>query len=336
VVGNEQGVATPQPGYSELPAYAARATWLHKLVIQQVDSNNRDQVVYRAVGPEDVPLLFRSDGIVIFGFDQSVSYRGGSVPPYIVPPDGHSPKETNQSIRERENLRDRRYRYMNAYMTCFNSAINITNPLPRASGPDYYIWAREDKGRWQLRDNGACELQKLPFINIIGVDQLQDSVSRFHGGRSEHYELRLDILDLVYRLSYHLNNHEFQTSLILCWIVIERCQNILWSDFVKGGYKHINQNSIIVGNRKKLLLTDRNFTASIKSQILALAGIYQDHELLQLDNVRRKRNAFMHGMEQVASTDAMFARTPVNILVEKALGTAIRMFGNPASWDYIA
>lgn len=328
-----QGI--PQDPYAELPAYAARVTWFLKIGNDEVVTDaNRADVMFQALGPEEVPFLFRRDGIIIFEFQHSDGYRGGSVPSFEVSPEGDRPSETNALIEERERIRERRYRYMNAYMTCFNSVINMSNPLPRASGPDHYLWARQVGSQWTLRDNGACELHKVPVASAISIDQMRESVIRFASGRQEHYDLSVDILDLVYRLSYHLNNHEFQTSLILCWAVIEQCQNILWSDFIKGGYKNINACSSITGDRKKLLLTDRNFTASIRSQMLALAGIYRDQELKYLDRVRKKRNAFMHGLERISLSDAMFAHYPVEMVVERALGIKIGMFGNPGSWDY--
>ena len=322
--------------YADLPAYAARATWTYKLVLDDaVTTENRADVVCSDLGPEGVPIIFRRDGLVIFEFDKAKEYSGGGIPAYELDPRKGSPKHINEKREIRERLRERRYRYMNAFMSCFNSVINMSNQLPRASGPDHYIWARLELGQWRFMDNGACDLSRVPFASAIAGHQLKQAVQRFRSANPKHYELALEVLDLVYRAGYHLNNHEFQTSLILCWVVIERCQNILWGDFVAGGYKTINPNSNIAGDRKKLLLSDRNFTASIKSQILALSGVYRDDELKSLDGVRKKRNAFMHGLEIITSSDAMFARRPVDLLVEKALGVKLGLFGNPGSWDYI-
>jgi hypothetical protein len=300
---------------------------------EPVTDENRAEFAFSAVGPEGVQISLRRDGIVIFEFHKSAAYSGGSVTSYQVSATGHVPDDIQRMMEARFVIREQRYRYMNAYLSCFNGCIRLSHMLPKPSGPDNYIWAEILQGEWSLSDGRGSDLTSVPYTSLISSGALEESMRAFHECSSKHYDLALDILNLLYKSSFYLNNHDFQTNIILSWVILERCQNILWEDFIKGGYRQINPRSEIAGKRKKLLLEDKNFTASIKSQVLGIAGVYSDAELAALDTIRKKRNAFMHGLESVTNFEALRASLSVVLFIRKALGVNLEPFGGPQSWD---
>jgi hypothetical protein len=318
-----------------LPAYAARASVLHKLVLEDLNEATRSNIVYSGTGPRAVPIHFRADGIVIFEFDTVDEYAGGVVDPYEVPDTGHIPSLARRASEARDLIRERRYRYMNSFLTCFNVALNRTNDLIVPCSSAHYIWARKEQGRWHLMDNGSGRLAGIPiFPDAVPVETLSAALSNFNQVRTSQIEEALQTLDLFYRVAFHMNNHEFQTVIILCWAIVEGSQGIIWEEFVRSGYKSINPHSDIKGARLKNLLSDRNYTASIKSQMLALSGVYSDQDIELIDKVRRKRNSFLHGLDLMSSGDAFSAMWACQRIVEKAFNLKIAPFGNPTSWDY--
>jgi hypothetical protein len=319
-----------------LPAYAVRATSLYKLVLSDFDQTNGSMIVYSGAGPRAVPIHFQANGIVILEFDKSPYYSGGVVDPYEVSESGHVPTLTNRAKEVRDSIRERRYQYMNAFLTCFNVTINRGHEIFFPSSSVHYIWARYEIDRWHFEDNGTGGLSKyIGILDPIPSKNLIETLIYFNKIKLNQIDEALEMLDLFYRVAYHMNNREFQTVIILGWAIIEASQNIIWANFVKGGYKFINPHSDIKGKRLKSLMEDRNFTASVKSQVLALVGVYTDHEIEQVDKVRRTRNAFMHGLAPTTEDDGYQTIWACRWVVEKAFGLQLQPFGSSTSWDYI-
>lgn len=322
-------------GFQELPAYAARATSSYKIVMNHVGVAERALIVHSGVGPQNVPIRFRADGIVIFEFNKCESYSGGAVEPYEVPEGGLVPNSAQLAITARDAIRERRFRYMTAFLTCFNIALNRTNRLFVPSSSDHHIWARFENGQWKMMDNATGGLNDFQgYFGTINATTLNKAIAAFCSIRGDKVEESLQALDLFYRTAFHNSNHEFQTVLILGWALIEACQNTIWEHYVCGGYKATNPHSNITGARLKHLRTDRNFTASIKGQILALAGKFSDNDLEHIDKVRRKRNSFMHGLSTVTQSDAFDTMFACRVVARMAFGLELMPFGNSGGWDY--
>lgn len=332
--GYRFAMAHHDEGYVQLPACAARASVMHKLVLDDVDAQNRANIVWSGIGPQEVPIIFRADGIVVFEFHKSELFSGGSVEPFFVDDKDGIPKEALKQIQARNALREKRFRYMNAFLTCFHVAVNISNKFTPPSSQSHYIWAREEQGIWRLMDNGAGLIGAPPYALTIGKDKIEEALSDFLLIEGISAPTSLDTLDLFYRAAFNMNHHEYQTVLILGWAIVEGAQDLIWQKLIGGGYKRFNPHSKIAGKRKALLLTDRNFTASIKSQVLALTGEHLDWELERVDRVRRRRNSFMHSLEPISISDAFDAMWACGTVAKKALNLKLSPFGNPGGWDY--
>lgn len=321
-------------GYPLLPAYAARISGTHQLVMDNIDQLSRSVIVYSGLGPQKVPIHFRADGIAIFEFDKSPDFSGGAVDPFHLLETGHLPKDAQRQDAQRNAVRDKRYRYMNAMQSCFHVAVNMNIRLAPPSSFSHYIWARNVGPSWQLMDCGAGLIDALPMGSPVHKDKLIETIESFRLIELHDIEASLGTLDLFYRAAFNLNHHEFQTVLVLGWAIIESCQDVLWRRFVEGGYKKANPKSEIKGKRKALLLEDKNYTASIKSQVLGLFGEYTDYELAQIDEVRKRRNSFMHSLASVSVGDAFAAMNTCRIVASKAHNLKLQSFGHPGGWDY--
>src|SRR4051812_43398746 len=104
-------------GFLQLPAYAARVSGHHKLVLDAIDPSSRSTVVLSEIGPQGVPIHFRADGIVIFEFDKSNEYSGGAVDSFTADDSTRTPKQAGKQMASRDTIREKRFKYMNAFQT---------------------------------------------------------------------------------------------------------------------------------------------------------------------------------------------------------------------------
>lgn len=308
------------------------ATAYDTVILKNFSEADRDKIVFSADGIESVRLHFRPDGIVIFDFSASVPYRGGMIPAYWTTEEGAAPPEIEVLHKKRLELMYLRGRYVNAFLACFHSAKRGVTRLAPPASPENYIKVEGSNDSWHLKLESHEQLYPLETGALhISREEICDAVRILNAHAPDVAEVtKLDILSLLYVAAYNIENHDHDSGLALSWVVAERCQNVLWKRFIDSGYKSINPRAVIIGKRKDILMTSRDFTASIKSQILNLAGVYSDDTLRRVDEVRRIRNDFMHNLERAYSRESLAAISIANEVLSLVLNTHFKMFGSPA------
>jgi hypothetical protein len=238
-------------GFQALPAYGARASVRHRLARDAVDASNRHEIVLSGIGPQNVPILFRADGIILFEFDKSPGYSGGVVDPYFVDDVKGAPKSARLQCDERDAIREKRFRYMNAFLTCFHIAANASNHLSPPLSKSHHIWARLESGSWRMMDNGDL-IAPIPAALTIELPKLEGAMLEFNKIDGPQLAVSLDTLAMYYRVAFNMLHHEYQTVVILGWAIVEGCQDRVWKNLIEGGYKR----SIPI---RKLPESGRNF-----------------------------------------------------------------------------
>jgi hypothetical protein len=195
-----------------------------------------------------------------------------------------------------------------------------------------YLQAHQTDGNWVLNTGGQTLAPMCGRAFTVKAGDLIAVADLFRREIEIETGVRFDLFGLYYRSAFHSQSHDFQGCLALAWVVIEKCQNILWNRFISGGYKSVNPQTQIDRNRKQALSSGRDYTASIRSQILSLAGIFTDQELSEVDEVRRMRNSFMHNLERIEAQAAFDAQHVAGAMISKVLGTRFHLFGGPSSW----
>src|SRR6185312_5338560 len=148
---------------------------------------------------------------------------------------------------------------------------------------------------------------------------------------SEYPKVGFELISMLYRAAYQQQLFDYEGCLAHAWVVLEQAQNILWKEFINSGYKKNNPYSSMTKDRRKNLLSDRNYTAAIKGQILALSGVYNDDLISKVDSVRRLRNAYMHNLRRLDSRQATEALHAAALVSSKALGERFHIFAGQ-SW----
>lgn len=96
----------------------------------------------------------------------------------------------------------------------------------------------------------------------------------------------------------HIYNLGYSQSFLLSWAIIEQYLGFLWE-------KNIKEREIR-GERRKILLSNRDYPASVKSQILEMVGFLDLNELENVNKARKFRNAFIHNLKSISFVDAKF------------------------------
>ena len=317
----------------DLEPYGIQVTTTRRLCFA-TNAPPMNKVVFNIAGPEKVSIAVMDTGVLIFDFSNSIDYSGGAVSEYKLDFGNNVPASAQKQMQTRSNIRDRRAIYVNAFLSCFNSVIQSNQLTPPMTQENYILVRASERGMELHCATSPAPLHPISYVSEPVSHKMLSEVMRLSiEAHLRAPDVFYDLLEMLYRAAFQCTQHDFQGSLALSWVVIEKAQNALWRTFVTAGYKNVNPNTNVGGDRKKTLLTDHNYTAAIKSQILSLSGIYNDQELEDIDGVRKARNKLMHNLLRVDSKGAMGAATCAMSMASKVLGECIYFQISPRSWD---
>ncbi|MGH3377664.1 MAG: hypothetical protein ACRDS0_03890 [Pseudonocardiaceae bacterium] len=101
----------------------------------------------------------------------------------------------------------------------------------------------------------------------------------------------LDLVVLTNDAMVSYRDHEFSSALVTAWTVCEALLTYHWREYIEDP----KRQSMTSKRSKKL--TGRDFTASVITEVLELAGVVTPELLKQIDRVRAARNKWMHATQ---------------------------------------
>lgn len=282
------------------------------------------QSVVQADLPERIVVHGLIDGHLGFDFKSNPAYCGGALPDGIE----FVTREYQEAAKKRNDLALKRTRFMNAFIaTLWAGAQDAGHGLlPQPSVHiGNYLFADEVAGQWTLSGPETPNGNRLiPAESIAkAADYMKEICSCYEANA-------IELLALMQAATVHYNNHEFSSCLILGWSVVEALQNNLWADYIEkaktrnGGFTEINRN-------RHEQLNGRDFSASVVSQILSLAGLLDDNTLDQMNTARKARNNFVHFLKPVDAEVALLPVYLASAIIAKRTGCSFRM-GGSFSW----
>jgi hypothetical protein len=104
-----------------------------------------------------------------------------------------------------------------------------------------------------------------------------------------------------------LQDHDYPRSLITSWAIIERLLDREWSAYMAGRRKEIidGVELAFINTERLKKLESRDYTASVKTEILSLLGALPFDTYKGMENVRKVRNGWMHELKLVKMADAL-------------------------------
>ena len=283
------------------------------------------EVFWTGLGPHDTEMHARRDGYMIFRFDQTKEYAGGEVPGYQPMYGERWPSEYERAQERRHSLAYRRFVYMNAFLTAFYSGMSVIQKtggqVQAPINPSNYFRAAFIDGAWQVASHVGQAAKSGP-VRDIKAETLDHAVSVMTACDRLFGEKGLRPLALIQVACHQYALHQFDTAHLLAWSVIEQQLNLLWANYLNE--LSAGENSRTAINRKRRdLLTGRDYTASMVSQMLSLAGKIDDSLLDALNQARDKRNKFVHSLTQVNAHDAGKAIRTATDFLSQIVGTKI-------------
>ncbi|SHK56253.1 hypothetical protein [Actinacidiphila paucisporea] len=130
----------------------------------------------------------------------------------------------------------------------------------------------------------------------------------------------LELTALINDALASLKNHDFSSSLITAWTV---CETLLQQNWVE--YMTAQGSPSGLSSARKQKLTGRDFTASVVSEILALADLIDAETLSRMDKVRKARNAWMHSVKPPPYEDAIAALELATAMLSNTLERPIHI-----------
>lgn len=154
--------------------------------------------------------------------------------------------------------------------------------------------------------------------HVIKPAEVERSFSIFDDvlGRSNANRL-ISLADLLARAVKALSELSFEVSLGLSWMVCEACLDQMWERYLedRATQKIDGVEKKVINSKRREKLTGRDYSASIISEILSLAGNLSFSDYEELGLVRVARNNWIHDLKAVDRD-----------IANKALLLAQRMF----------
>lgn len=167
---------------------------------------------------------------------------------------------------------------------------------------------------------GPVENEEMFFgRELITIESIEDMASMYFNVSED-----LDAIEAFSGISRAVSAFKitnFRTSIIFSWFVIESILNMKWEDYLEDSNKKLLNGYSINRNRRETL-NGRDYTSSVKSNMLELSGRL-DYELYSsINEIRKKRNKIVHQQSGLNLTrcDAL-----------TGVGTAIKMAAE--RWD---
>jgi hypothetical protein len=278
------------------------------------------EVVLEADFSKIARVEFRKDGTVLAEFKAEFD-DGVPVPtyeetqPHVVPP------HICDMIEKRRAAEDRRFNFLTAILCALHSAAwtrdhtGFIQQVPVHSG-EHDIVSRSPGGKLIVEANDHL---KGPKPRPLSESAIRDAVTLVQSTLVIHRADGWQLLSWLYIAYYQYSLHQFSSSTVTAWSVIEAVQGLFWGQLLDDAGRH----TAINGERRKTLTEGRDYTASVIAQILSLSRHYPDSLFDQLNRVRKSRNAITHDLSDPGAEGAGDAIGLADAMLSKLLGLEV-------------
>ena len=277
------------------------------------------RAVRKVAMPLGVTLYVISGGALVFDFSSNHEFCGGAV---LDSTDIYSPEAI-----KRQSIVRKRTGYMNAFSATLyhgGQPLFAFEALPSVTAENYLSALSHSDGDWEVigphhADGRECPSEVFTraakaFQDIVEADWLANRKGLGQQG--------VVLLSLLQTASLHFKNHEFSSSLLIGWSVVESLLNLTFENMLASA--KTDGRTKISADRKKTLM-GKDYTASVISQILSLNGCIEDGLLHKLDEARKKRNDFAHKLHEVSWKDASNVLGLAAQMISMRAGFAFRL-----------
>lgn len=301
--------------------------------------------VLRTTIAHGIRVRVQRDGVVVFDCRGWKEAGETTIPGYQPVAGQPVPRAVTQAEEHGEAQAMLRAQLINAHQACLNAAHYAMHGRGQELGAmvipshafqlydfEHPVEVRSDYDPLQrfiatmLDYRNPAVRRELAFKNrsLVEKDTLEHSLQLLNSLLQHSVKDLLTVTDLLFRAGAQFAQSRFAESLVVSWAACERLLNESWRRYLderKSGPKGEPQ---ITGDRKRKLL-GRDFSASVISEALELAGV-MPLELFELVTAARKlRNDWLHGLKPVVDRDAVTAMRAGQGLFEHVTGIRLHL-----------
>jgi len=139
--------------------------------------------------------------------------------------------------------------------------------------------------------------------NLLELDTITFSFSLLEKILKHDFSDLPLLIEMLYRAARQLSECHFADCLILCWTVCERLLNAIWDNFLSERIVD-KDGAVRINGKREDKLKGRDFTASIISETLELAGHIPTDLFKEIDAIRKARNDRLHNLGDTTDHEA--------------------------------
>ena len=288
--------------------------------------SDRTQIGWRGVGPAEVPILARGDGIVIFDFPSAARFAGPAVPGYH--PQGGSPipRSVVTAEKERTEIAYARIQYMNAWLAAYMSAMSTIEKFgiitPAPADPHNHLKAEIEGGLWVAYPVDSPAKVGPAYLTPVSPELFDHILELLQAAEKRLGSNFSTTLALFHQSSYQYRMHQFASAHLTAWTITEQVISIIWRDY-QSSVSSGPQATTNMSKARRDILNGRDFTASVITQVLSLARKVSDEQLSKLDRARRDRNNFAHSLVPISGEAAQNALQIASEMLSGVIGVRI-------------
>ena len=124
---------------------------------------------------------------------------------------------------------------------------------------------------------------------------------------------------------FSLQNHDYPSSLITSWTIIEQMLDTNWEKYISNNRTRIlnDEEQPFINEKRAQTLRGRDYSASIRTEVLSLVNELPMSIYTSINNVRKTRNKWMHEMDNVSLNDSCSALQGVADLFNLVYGYSL-------------
>ena len=208
-----------------------------------------------------------------------------------------------------------RMRFMNLYLVCIYTALTRLEKVnvekhhvdrtayfaARSFDLNPYNASCDERQHHKLEQDNQRQSHLPHFLTVYSENVLTAASAQTNKTFNESGNDSVVISDILLQAFKLDEDDHFETSHIVAWTITERCLNQLWSTYIEGRNDAFSANLSrrFINSERKNTLNGRDFSASVVSEILSLAGVIDFDTYRALNRVRRDRNAWLHQMKLI-------------------------------------
>lgn len=298
------------------------------------------EVVLTKTLPSRISVRVCRDGLFIFNFSDWGSGAPITIPEWKSSPGEKVPKKVQDAERKAEEHVYRRVEAMNAHLACLNSAISMCQlagvRIGQVVSPSDVLnlhW--RSSGRWEfgLNPYGSPMHAYVTFQRnllaegsrqsrrslVLSMETIEKSFETFEALVSSNVSDCLTMSAILLQSVKTYGAHDFSTSLTMSWTVLEKLVSAIWKKMIEDNKSRVEEGATIsfIGGDRRKKLQGRDYTASVRLEILSLLGHISTKMYDDLNKVRTSRNDWLHNFEQVDENLAALAIQTAQRLFEQ-------------------